>query len=126
MPRQVFFPTPRKTRGYSPVTKAGNMVFVSGQTAYDADRNLVGPGDCRAQSEQAYRNLEAALRTAGATLDDITKLTVFLVNADDFPDYESVCMERFPENGPASSTVIVTALVRPEILVEVEAIAVVD
>ena len=47
------------------------MVFGSGQTAYDTDQNLVGPGDCRAQSERASRNLEAALRTAGATMDDI-------------------------------------------------------
>jgi 2-aminomuconate deaminase len=69
--------------------------------------------------------VEAALKSAGATMDDVVKITAFLVNADDYSAYAAVRLGRFPENGPASSTVIVKALVRPELLVEIEAVAVV-
>ena len=126
MARQTFVPFPKnKPKGYSPATRVGNMVFVSGQVAVDEEGNSVGAGDVRAQTEQVFSNMEAALKSAGAGWDDVTKLTGFLVNAEDFPTYSAVRLERFPDNGPASSTVIVKALGRPELLVEVEAIAVV-
>ena len=125
MPRQTFFPNPdNKPQGFSPATRAGGLVFVSGQVAVDAGGQLVGPGDCGAQADQCFNSLEAALRAAGATLDDVTKITAFLVNADDYQAYATARLRRFPENGPASSTVIVKALVNPEYLVEIEAIAV--
>ena len=126
MSRQTFVPFPKnKPKGYSAATRVGNMVFVSGQVAVDEEGNSVGAGDVRAQTEQVFSNMEAALKSAGAGWDDVTKLTGFLVNAEDFPTYAAVRLERFPDNGPASSTVIVKALGRPELLVEVEAIAVV-
>jgi enamine deaminase RidA (YjgF/YER057c/UK114 family) len=72
MPREAFFPNPRnKPQGFSPATRVGNFVFVSGQVSVDVCGDLVGQGDCGAQSEQVFRNVEAALRAAGATLDDI-------------------------------------------------------
>ena len=127
MPRQVFFPNPqRKPSGFSPATRSGNMVFASGHTGTDADGKLVGPGDCGLQSEQTFKNVEAALKAAGATMDDVTKITAFLVDVDDYAAYAAVRLGLFPENGPASSSVIVKGLVRPEFLVEVEAIAVVQ
>ncbi len=126
MPRQVFFPNPEsKPSGFSPATRAGNLVFVSGQVAAGADGNLVGKGDCGAQSEQCFKNVDAALQAAGASMDDVTKITCFLVNADDYPAYAAVRNRIFPENGPASATVIIKALVRPDFLVEIEATAVV-
>ena len=97
---------------------------MSGQVAVDASGNLVGQGSCGAQADQVFRNVEAALKSAGATLDDVTKITCFMVNADDYPAYAAVRNRVFPENGPASSTVIIKALVRPEFLLEIEAIAV--
>ncbi len=127
MPRQAIFPNPQsKPSGFSPATRAGNLVFVSGQVAAGADGNLVGKGDCGAQSEQCFKNVEAALQAAGASMDDVTKITCFLVNADDYPAYATVRQRRFPEDGPASATVIVKALVSPDFLVEIEATAVVS
>ena len=125
MAREVFFPYPNnKPVGFSPAARVGNQIFVAGQVATDESGELVGIGDAKAQSEQCFKNVEAALTAAGANWDDVTKITCFLVNADDYAAYAEVRNGIFPENGPASSTVIVTALVRPEMLVEVEAFAV--
>ena len=127
MAREVFFPNPdNKPVGFSPATRVGNHVFVSGQVATNVEGELVGIGDAKAQSEQCFSNIEAALSAAGASWDDVTKITCFMVNADDYAAYAEVRNGIFPENGPASSTVFVTALVRPEMLVEVEAFAVVE
>ena len=125
MAREVFFPYPNnKPVGFSPAARVGNQIFVAGQVANDSNGVLVGVGDARAQTEQCFKNVEAALQAASAGWDDVTKITCFLVNADDYAAYAEVRNGIFPENGPASSTVIVTALVRPEMLVEVEAYAV--
>ena len=125
MAREVFFPYPNnKPVGFSPAARVGNQIFVAGQVANDENGVLVGVGDARAQTEQCFKNVEAALQAAGAGRDDVTKITCFLVNADDYAAYAEVRNGIFSENGPASSTVIVTALVRPEMLVEVEAYAV--
>ena len=127
MPRQTFFPDPQnKPKGFSPATRVGNYVFVSGQIPVDSQGDLVGQGDGGAQAQQCFRNVERALKAAGATMDDLTKITAFLVNAEDYPAYAAVRLQLFPENGPASSTVVVKALVSPQYLVEIEAIAVVQ
>ena len=126
MARQTFFPNPQnRPQGFSPATRAGNTVFISGQVSVDAGGALVGAGDCGAQARQCFSNVEAGLRAAGATMDDITKITAFLVSVDDYPAYAAVRHEVFPENGPASSTVVIAALVSSDYLVEIEAIAVV-
>lgn len=127
MTRQVFVPYPNnKPSGFSPATRVGNLVFVSGQVAADENGELVGRGDARAQADQCFRNVEAALKAAGATLDDVAKITCFLVSLDDYAAYAAARLAVFPENGPASSTVMNTHLVSPDYLVEVEAIAVVE
>ena len=126
MAREVFFPYPNnKPVGFSPAAKVGSQIFVAGQVAADENGQMVGIGDAKAQPAQCFKNVEAALKAAGAGWDDVTKITCFLVSADDYAAYAEVRNGIFPENGPASSTVIVTALVRPEMLVEVEAYAVV-
>lgn len=125
MAREVFFPYPNnKPNGFSPAARIGGSVFVSGQVSTDANGELVGAGDAGAQSEQCFKNVEAALTAAGAGWDDVAKITCFLVNASDYPAYAAARQRLFPQNGPASSTVIVSALVRPEYLVEIEAYAV--
>ncbi len=127
MARQTFYPNPdKKPSGFSPATRVGNTVYVSGQVAADAQGNVVGKGDARAQTEQCFKNIEAALTAAGAGMDDLTKITCFLVNGDDYPAYASVRLSLFPENGPASSTVFIKGLVSPDYLIEIEAIAVVE
>ena len=125
MARQTFFPDPQnKPEGYSPATRVGNLVFVSGQIALDSGGDLVGEGDAGAQARQCFKNVEAALRAAGATLDDVTKITGFLVNPDDYQAYAAERLRLFPEDGPASSSFFVKALVNPKWLVEIEAFAV--
>ena len=127
MAREVFFPYPNnKPNGFSPAARIGGSVFVSGQVSTDANGELVGAGDAGAQSAQCFKNVEAALIAAGAGWDDVAKITCFLVNAADYPAYAAARQRLFPQNGPASSTVIVSALVRPEYLVEIEAYAVIS
>lgn len=127
MAREVFFPYPNnKPNGFSPAARIGGGVFVSGQVSTDANGELVGAGDAGAQTEQCFKNVEAALTAAGAGWDDVAKITCFLVNAADYPAYAAARQRLFPQHGPASSTVIVSALVRPEYLVEIEAYAVVS
>ena len=106
----------------SPGVQVADTLYVSGQIAVDASGNLVGEGDCEAQTRQVMANVRAVVEAAGGSMDNVVKTTGFLTNAADFPTYNRVRMETFPESPPASSTVIVAALVRPELLVEVEAV----
>ena len=127
MPRNSFFPNPdNKPLGFSPATRVGNMVFSSGQVAADTNGNVVGEGDAGAQSEQVFNNIEAALIAAGAAMSDVTKITAFLVNSEDYPAYAAARAKAFNAPGPASSTVFISGLVSPAYLVEVEAIAVIS
>ena len=127
MPRNSFFPNPdNNPAGFSPATRVGNMVFSSGQVAADTNGNVVGEGDAGAQSEQVFNNIEAALIAAGAVMSDVTKITAFLVNSEDYPAYAAARAKAFNAPGPASSTVFISGLVSPAYLVEVEAIAVIS
>lgn len=127
MARQTFFPNPdNKSSGFSPATRVGNQVFISGQVSVDAQGNVVGEGDAGVQAEQCFKNIEAALTAAGATWDDVTKITCFMLHREDYPAYAAVRLRYFPENGPASSTVFIPGLVRPEYLIEIEATAVLE
>jgi len=111
----------------SQAVASGPYVFVSGQVALDGHGQLVGEGDARAQAEQCFRNIEARLAELGATLADVTKITGYLTDAGWADDYLAVRADVFAAGGaPASSTVVVAALLDPRFLVEVEAIAVVD
>ncbi len=106
----------------SPGMKLGDLLFVSGNVATDRSGNLVGAGDCEAQSRQVMANIRAIVEGAGATMQDVVKITCFLTDINDYDGYSKVRSETWPSSPPASSTVAVTALVRPEFLVEVEAI----
>lgn len=107
---------------FAPGMQVGEFLFVSGQVAQDNDGNLVGPGDCEAQTRQVMSRVGSIVAAAGATMQDVVKITAFLTNLADYPVYNRVRSETFPTNPPASSSVIVASLVRPEFLVEVEAI----
>lgn len=127
MPKRSIYSNPaQKPRGYSPAVRTGNTVYVSGQLALDANDKIVGPGDARVQARQCFANMEATLKGAGASMSQVVKITAFLTSLENFPLYTGARAEAFPQDGPASSTVVVTALAVPGCLVEVEAIAVVE
>jgi len=111
--------------GYSHAVQAGGLIFVSGQVAFDTSGSVVGVGDIGEQARQAFRNLEAVLESAGVSFADVVKLTYFV------RDIEAVGLIRAARdefvdiaNPPASTLVEVSRLLVPELLVEIEAVAV--
>jgi len=102
------------------------MLFISGQVALDREGRVVGVGDARAQTRQALENMSAMLAVAGATLGDVVKLTVFVTDMREFPKVQEVRAEYWPTDPPASTSVEVSRLVRDELMVEIDAIAVMD
>ena len=102
--------------------RTGDLLFVSGQIAMDRSGQLVGVGNCEVQTRQVMINLQSVIEAAGGTMDNVVKITCFLTNVEDYPGYCKVRAEVFPGIPPASSSVIVFALVKPDAIVEVEAI----
>jgi enamine deaminase RidA (YjgF/YER057c/UK114 family) len=110
------------------VCSGGRTVHVSGQTAWDASRRIVGGRDLGEQTRQALRNLRTALLAAGGSLANVVSLRIYLVNFQ--PDQGGPVSEAlrafFPESPPASTWIGVSALASPDFLVEIEAIASLD
>jgi enamine deaminase RidA (YjgF/YER057c/UK114 family) len=124
-PTGLFRPT---TFSQLAVVSAGKLVLVSGQTARDAQSNLVGKGDLRAQTVQVFENLKIALRSAGADFDAVAKLTTFVVGlkpTDRIMISEVIAQYFPPGRRPAHTLVGIDALAVEDLLIEVEAIAVV-
>jgi enamine deaminase RidA (YjgF/YER057c/UK114 family) len=114
-------------RGYSyAVKKTGTPVFISGQVAIDGRDQIVGEGDAAAQVEQVFRNLRTVVEASGGTLDDIVKLNIYVTDAAYRPAVVAARLKHFQEGRcPASTYVVVTALAIPQLLVEIEAVAIV-
>jgi enamine deaminase RidA (YjgF/YER057c/UK114 family) len=113
--------------GYTHVVEvtAGRTVYVSGQVALDREGALVGPGDVRAQARQVFENLRTALEAVGASFEQVVKLNFYLVDASRMPVVREVRDEYLnPQRLPASTAVEVRRLVRDDLLIEVEAVAV--
>lgn len=104
---------------------AGSLLFISGQVGFDREGRLVGKGDARAQAAQALENIKAILQANGASMDDVVKVTVFVTDMRYFDDIAEVRVRYFPKNGPASTIVEVSKLALPDLLIEIEAVAVV-
>jgi enamine deaminase RidA (YjgF/YER057c/UK114 family) len=111
--------------GYSRAVRVRDLVFVSGTTATDAEGRVIGIGDVAAQTRQALRNLEAALQAVGSSFADVVRTRIFVTNIDDWQIIGKAHGDVFRDIRPVTSMVEVKRLITPEILVEIEADAVI-
>jgi enamine deaminase RidA (YjgF/YER057c/UK114 family) len=114
--------------GYSHVVSgAGRLVFVSGQVALDERGTVVAPGDLAGQADQVFRNIGHALTAAGASFGDVVKLNLYVTDITALPAVRQV-RDRYVDttHPPASTAVEVSGLARPEFLIEIDALAIVN
>jgi reactive intermediate/imine deaminase len=110
--------------GFSRAVRVGDTVYVSGSVGYGPDGKLVGPGDVYAQAKQTIRNIEAALKEAGASLAGVVRTRIYVTDMDRWEEAARAHREAFGDVLPASSLIEVSRLASPDMLVEIEAIAV--
>ena len=133
MPKEFVNPDglfPSVPHGFSQAVVASGkkMVFISGQTAWDARKKIVGGNNLLEQAKQALGNLTAAIEAAGGNLKDIVALRIYIVNyqPENANAVGTALREFFPQNPPASTWIGVSSLAVPEFLIEIEATAVLD
>ena len=115
-------------KNYSPgvLVKPGHLLFIAGQTALDADGEVVGIGDVAAQTKQVYENIGLILSQAGGTFSDIVKITRYMTDVSFKDEINRIQRQYLKKDFPASTGIVVKGLVRKEFLVEIEAIACIE
>jgi enamine deaminase RidA (YjgF/YER057c/UK114 family) len=116
-----------KPNGYTHVVVApdGRTVYIAGQVALDSTGQLVGAGDFRAQADRVYQNLRRALEAVGGSVDDLIKTTTFITDPKNVTAFRELRTKYLGvANPPANTMVIVSGLARPELLIEIEGVAV--
>ena len=127
MPKQVINPPDvHQPTGYSHAVKKGNIVYIAGQVALDVSGSLVGKDDIEAQTEQAFRNLKAVVEAAGGTIDDIVKINIYTTDLSYRDTIREARNRYFSSDLPASTFVVISSLANPDLLVEIEAVAILD
>ena len=111
--------------GYSRAVKVGNMIFVSGSTAIQADGSVAGVGDPYVQAVETFKTIQQALQQAGARLEHVVRTRIFLTDINHYEALQKAHAELFGSIRPASTLVEVTRLALPEMLVEIEVDAVI-
>lgn len=125
MPKQIVT-SPEVVEGkgpYSQCTRVGNTLYIAGQVAWDKSGNVVGAADVVAQATRCFEGIKALVEAAGGAMDDVVKVNMFLVRITDSAAVRPIRERFFRAPYPAWTTVAVSALVLPELLIEIEAIA---
>jgi 2-iminobutanoate/2-iminopropanoate deaminase len=127
MNRQVFnHPSAGAALPFSSVVRAGNTLYVSGHVPIEPETKNITSGGIGPQTRQTLENLKRTLALAGATLDNVVKVNIFLTDMSEFKEMNAIYKEYFPSEPPARTTVGTPALSNPEMRIEIEVIALVD
>jgi len=120
-------PTLSVPTGYTHVVQvhSGRTVYIAGQVSFDKSGNLVGKNDFAAQATQVFENLKLALSAAGATFDNLVKVTTFVTDMSQIATLRAIRARYYGKNAPASTLVQIGKLANEELMIEIEAIAVV-
>ena len=122
-PKTLSDPRPRYTQAIQ--TSGGKLLFIAGQTASDKNGNVVGKGNIKKQTEQVYANINAVLKAAGGSIDNLVMTTTYIVDRKYRAGYNEVRMRQYKKKSPTSTLVIVKGLAHPDYLIEIAGIAVI-
>ncbi len=126
--RSSSLPAPMRGGAYSSGVEApaGRTIYVSGQVSMDAEGTVVGEGDVKLQTETVLEHVKTVLEEAGGGMEDVVKVTVFITDMGLYDEIHEVRRRYFEEPYPASSMVEISALIDPRLLIEIEAVAVIE
>ena len=121
-PKSLSDPRPRYSQGI--VTQGGKLLFIAGQTAADKNGEVVGKGDIEAQAKQVFENIQAVLKEAGGSLDNLAMTTTYIIDIKYREGYNRVRNQYYKGTPPTSTLVVVKGLANPEYLIEIAGVAV--